>query len=174
MSSALPKVEVKLDWRAYFRAFCDSHGEPVQHEGRWLFPDGWTYALKDWAGPEWPPDLDRLPFLQRAYWRARRGIVKVELDHLKGRLNWLKGMAAAKSVPLKQRVTYRSENDDGEPVMVSEVKDLDLGAMEERAGWLAENLAECDANLKELGDGEDADGKAPDGAADRQGDAPAR
>ncbi len=147
-----PTLDVQLDWRAYFAAFRAAHGEPVPFDGRWLFPDGWTYAWADHAGPEWPPDPGKLDYLRLAYWRARKKIALDELNHLQGRLNWLRGMQQAKSVPLKERKRYPSEREDGTPCTVSEVKDLNLRDLEERLEWLKGDVANADLMLKEAGD----------------------
>jgi hypothetical protein len=171
----IPKAKVKLDWRAYFRAFCDAHGDPVKSGGRMLFADGWTYSASSHAGPEWPPPADpRIAGkLRQRYWRLRREMVRGEMLEVGGRLEWLRGMAAAKSAPLKQRVYYRTENDAGELAVVSEVKNLDLSGLEERLKWLRKSLAEADEKLKEFDDVQqagvrEAGAENTDQGADRQ------
>lgn len=143
---------VRLDWRAYFKEFCELHGrDPVSYRGRLLFPDGWTYSSSDYAGPEWPPPDDPAELLavQSSYWRRRRGIVRRERDELRLAVQSLAEMQRCKSVPLQQVVQMRDSETNQR---VTSRKPLDLDGLKARLAWLEEDVAECDRHLAELGE----------------------
>lgn len=145
-------LAVRLDWRAYFKEFCDLHGrDPVPYRGRLLFPDGWTYSSTDYAGPEWPPPDDPAELLavQSSYWRRRRGIVRRECVTLQLAVQSLAEMQGCKSVPLQQVVQIRDSETNK---LVTSRRPLDLEALKGRLTWLEEDVAECNRHLAELGE----------------------
>jgi hypothetical protein len=136
-----------LDWRAYYLAFQEAHGEPVNWSGKLLFRDGYTYAAKDYSGPEWPPPQDpkELRRLQRAYWQIR----KANLTHLlrvrRADLLALHEMQAARSVPLQHKTCIR--DDQGTKV---QAQALNLRDLEDRLRWTEHDLLECQERLDAL------------------------
>src|SRR5262245_41862310 len=75
-----------VDWRAYFLAFMEVHGKnPVEVNGKLLFPDGWQYSRNNHAGPEYPPpaDPDQHRGLRIVYWKKRREIVETQAPELR-------------------------------------------------------------------------------------------
>lgn len=135
---------MSLDWKAYFIEFCRVHGEPVEHEGRLLFRDGWTYSRTDYQGPEWPPPADHaeLDGLVRRYWQLRLSTVKTALENLLAKRKELTDLKAVKSLPLQQVTT--------DPEGRRAYKRLDTAGLDTRIGWLAEDVAECETRLTEL------------------------
>lgn len=106
----LPKLNFKLDWKAYYRRFSEAHGgNPIVYKGRQLFRDGWTYSLNDYAGPEWPPPADpkELLTLQKVYYYTLWNRAQNELMALRSRYDAIKGLQETKSVPLQQSVEVR-------------------------------------------------------------------
>lgn len=152
MENLLTKpYEVVLDWRAYFKRFCEQHGgNPVSHGGRLLFGDGWSYSSTDYMGPEWSPptDPDELRVLLTAYWTRRRLIVKAEYDALAKTFDGLKRDAAVRSVPLQQRIVVQEENAEGKIVVRQQAIDLDLQAVQLRLEWLRGDVEQCNSKLR--------------------------
>jgi hypothetical protein len=164
LPSLLRRNIVRLDDRGYFLEFCEAHGRyPIHHLNNLLFPDGWTYSSTDYGGPEWPPPEDprEQRGLRKVYWSRRREIVTAERDSLFHQLEGLKELATKKSVPLQQvgRVKSDGVGHDGRPVSTwTTVRGpVDFGTLEGRLKWLQEDVAECEAKLKELEDGGVAD-----------------
>lgn len=91
----------RIDWRAWFESFLASHGQPVSHEGRMLFADGWQHSTTDPAGPAWPPpaDPEALRVLQCAYWRRRRVLVENDLRVVRAALERLESACASVDRP---------------------------------------------------------------------------
>lgn len=143
------RFRVRLDWRAYFNRFCQAQGEPVEHKGRWLFKNGWTYALTDYSGPEWEPpaDTEELRKLKMAYWAKRRSMIKHELITLKFRHDGLRARQADLCCPLQEVVAVNDV--DGKPAGV-ETRDLQLDRIKLRIEWLEGDLEQCDGMLREL------------------------
>jgi hypothetical protein len=141
---------IRLDWKAYWSAFCQLHGgNPVAFEGRWLFQDGWMYAKKDYQGPEWeaPKEKARLEYLIRSYWRLRLETVLASKRDIEINLRNLKLTQKDRSAPLVQVVKYKS--DDGK--LLSRAGPIDLRALEERVQWLEQDAQQCRDKLKEVG-----------------------
>lgn len=137
-----------LDWAAYFRAFCELHGEPVTWRGVLLFRDGWTHAAKDHRGPEWPPpdDLERLRGMRLAYWTIRLKKVKVQALQLKGEIEHLQSVKAVRSaVPM---VTLREQTDEGRWRKIA--KPLDLTLLLDRLSWLSDQIKDCEREIAAL------------------------
>jgi hypothetical protein len=149
LAPVLDPLHVQLDWPAYFKRFCQEHGEPVQwRKGLLLFPDGWTYSSMDYAGPEWPPNTDErlLRKDKEAYWRIRLRIVRAEAVFLDKRLDGLKQWQTTKSVPLQQISQYLDSDNN----RVVERVDLDLTALAGRLEWLWQDVKQCEEKIKEL------------------------
>ena len=136
----------KLDWRAYFRAFCEAHGgDPVAHGGRLLFQDGWQYSSTDHAGPEWPPpeDPNKLLALRRFYWQRRRQIVEAEWRKLWEAVRGLEELQGHKSAPLQSQ----AGREGGERRAAGP---LDLAGLKARLSWLQDDVGWCEQKLAEL------------------------
>lgn len=145
--------EVVLDWRAYFKRFCEQHGgNPVSHGGRLLFGDGWSYSSTDYMGPEWAPpvDAEERKILLTAYWTRRRDIVAAEHASLTKTFEGLRRDALLRSVPLQQRILFQEENAEGKMVVRQQAVDLDFGAVQLRLEWLRGDVEQCDEKLAEL------------------------
>lgn len=143
-------VRVELDWKAYFYEFCRVHGpqEPVEHGGRLLFRDGWTYSATSYEGPEWEPpkSFEELDALVARYWIIRRGRVTVTRDILVAQLQRLEELKASKSLPLHQVVTVH----DTDGNKVRQTIPLLLTGLQQRLRWVREDLVECDKRLEEI------------------------
>lgn len=133
----------RLDWRAYFEAFKAAHGEPLELNGRLLFPDGWTYSKTDYAGPEWPPPSDPLilNFLQRAYWTRYLEVAEAQVKYLTREYEGLREQQAQRRLPLMQSIIVTSDGPDGKARQVSSVQELDLGMLQARISGLKEDVA---------------------------------
>lgn len=141
---------VKIDWREYFKLFCLQHGQwPIYDEGRLLFPDGWSYAADDYAGPEWSPpkSISLLAELQVRYWRRRKEIVKAERDKLEHHLKGLAQMQRERPIPLQR--SWAAYDEDGRVSRSS--GEIDWAMLAERLRWLTQDVIDCENNLKELG-----------------------
>ena len=148
----LPPVEVQIDWRAYWEEFKAQHGIPVEHNGRCLFPDGWQYGMDHYWGPEClpPENKQELEALQLAYWTTRKALVQRELTNLQRRLSNIQEYQSCHSLPIQQRTRFQTEGSDGLLHWESRTEPLDLTGLEGRIGWLANDLEECDKELKGL------------------------
>ena len=143
-------LKITLDWPGYFRAFCTDHGgDPVVHEGRLLFRDGWRYSMSDHRGPEWPPpeDLTELKRLMTTYWHRKRVIVAHDVRQLEEAIKVLANAQRDRPTPLQRVVRYRDETGK----VVTHRGPLNLDVL--RSGRLAEMkrvLVKCDRMLAEL------------------------
>ena len=145
MTAPFP-LAVRLDWRAYFLEFLEAHGNnPVEHQGRLLFADGWSYSSTDYAGPETPPpdNVIELADLQRVYWTKRRELVRREL----ARLRPLANLQRSRALPLKHRIGCFVE-DAGRMKLKTSTADL---AVNEQVELLEADLEHSRTKLDELG-----------------------
>lgn len=144
------ELQIKLDWLAYFREFCNVHGgDPVHHAGRLLFRDGWTYSATDHAGPEFPPpesDPQLVKHLKYQYWNIRRQAIRQELEQLKSTIGSLEEMQRSKSAPLQQVVI--SYDDKGKPRRGAQP--LDIAPLKIRLDLLEHAMVECLNELSNL------------------------
>lgn len=143
-------LSIKLDWKAYFRAFCEIHGrEPVVIQGRLLFPDGWQYSLDNYEGPEYPPQSEEeAEALATVYWRRKQRIVYGEWVRLKRTLAQLELMRDTRSAPIQQK--YLSYNDTAEGPRMGMVScPVDFRAIRGRIDQLQADLNECLGHLRE-------------------------
>jgi len=149
----LPILTINLDWRAYFLKFCEEHGDPVPFEGRLLFPDGWTYSDRRYEGPEWPPPTDEaeLRRITTWYWRLRKITVRAEAERILNMVKWIDENQYGRGAPLQHRV--QPVDDNGQPFGPSVPADVDPTALRERLKFLDDDVAECEAKIKEIGDG---------------------
>jgi hypothetical protein len=149
---------IKLNWKAYYKAFVEVHGEPLIYGGRQLFPDGWGYSLSDYAGPEWPPPTEPLELakLQICYWKRRLAIAMLERRNRQADLDNLVQMQAARPIPLVHTVTLRDDegrivvNDKGRPERSNYTLDVGLQGLQYRLDWLDEDIQRCRERLAEL------------------------
>lgn len=140
-------LSLKVDWRAYYRLFCQLHGgRPVNYKGIQLFRDGWTYGLKDYDGPEWAPpqEEEERKALIQAYWAVRKVQVERLLLTLRLRVEGLKNLQAAKSAPVQ--VAHYTWDDD-KNTKVRQVRDLDLTLFDGQLAELEADLKECESQL---------------------------
>lgn len=148
-NSALPKIDVELDWEQYFHDFCEAHGKyPVVHNDDLLFPDGWRYSAYNHEGPEHAPPTNKneLDTLLTFYWERRYKIIRNEARDLEHFIEQLKVIQRAKDRPLLQRVTYK--NDDGQYVMNAQPVNYKL--LNQRLDWLKRDMLECQKQLKRI------------------------
>jgi hypothetical protein len=147
LSGAVAPDRLRLDWRAYFRNFVETHGEPIRADGRLLFRDGWGYSATSHAGPEFPPpsDPEQLQSLQRLYWTRQLAKLKDEQTGLANRIRGLAEWNARMSMPLQQRRIYEQEEGRGVIRKVGEPEDLDLSGLNSNLAdvtWLIEEARE--------------------------------
>lgn len=138
--------QLNLNWPAYFKAFCKAHGgSPVEYKGRQLFSDGWMYAIKDYAGPEWPAPADprECRRLVIRYWLTRSKILRRMSRELRNSYDNLKVLQSTKSVPLQATVSYYNEQGQ----LQKEIKDIEFGMLELEMNLINEELND---SLKEL------------------------
>lgn len=141
------KINVELDWGAYYKAFCQKHGEPVPFKGRLLFPDGWQYSSTDHRGPEWQPPQDfELRNLRLSYWVIRRREVKGIRDDCLATIMHLRELMSVRDVPLQQTVII--EGEDGE--RQARTVDFSLDALESRLAWCEADLQDCERTIEEI------------------------
>lgn len=140
---------IKLNWRAYFQEFDQAHGgDPVVYGGRLLYPDGWRYALKDYAGPEWPPpeDEEELARLQYAYWGLHKQRLQQYLASRTRLVEGLRRLQVNKDQPLQHIASYLGE--DGR--MQNRIQALDLDDLETELAWGQQVLNDCETELQKL------------------------
>ncbi len=144
-------LEISLDWQAYYGAFKQLHGDPVEYHGRLLFRDGWMYSSTRCEGPEWAPPEDggELKTLVVAYWTVRKEVVQSEMSLLDEMIGKLREVQDARSAPLQHSVLCQ---DDETKRRWMETGELDYELMQERANWLQADVQECNENIGE-GDG---------------------
>lgn len=143
------RVQLRIDWRAYYREFCDAHGGiPVEHGGRQLFEDGWTYSLTDYRGPEWPPPADarELLALKIEYWNIRLKAVLAQRDRLAVLLRDVEQLMLRRSCPLQQRVTYVDEAGKRQ----TQTGPLDVEPLRARHELFCDDVAYCEDKLNQL------------------------
>lgn len=144
-TSSDQSFEIELDWETYFNEFCNKHGKyPVVYgkdKQLLLFPDGWTYSIDSYDGPEFPPPSDpyQLALIQHYYWNRRQRIVKLDLISITSDWNYLKDIQRSKSQSLYQTIQYTNE----EGKIIQENKALDLTQMQKRKEWLENDLKNC-------------------------------
>ena len=146
--SPLGLLRWRIDWRAYFRRFCELHGEPMEHEGRLLFPDAWTYSLTDHAGPEWEPPADpaRVKAMRLAYQRLRLARIEGELEELGNASESLKAMTMSRSAP----VMVRRIGPRGAKRSEGAAEEANLDAVQARMDWLREQTVTCRSAVQEI------------------------
>lgn len=139
---------IQYDWEAYYKRFKELHGEPVESGGVALFPDGWTYSLSDFAGPEWPPpdDSRQLRNLQCKYWQVRKRLLQTEASKLRSQIQLASKFQAQKSAPLQQ--VSSGLNEQGLETL--QVADIDFDAMQARLEWIQASVLKCSEKLEEL------------------------
>lgn len=157
------------DWRAYYRRFCEAHGQPLMHGGLQLFPDGWRYAAASYEGPEYPPpdDDQERHGLVRAYHQARLRMVEQERQKLEKDLAYLERMRDSCALPIP--VTVTSRGDDGKARR--ETRELSLDGLKQRLEWLKEDAIKCRQVIKELSNETFQDVHAGGGRGGRDGHA---
>lgn len=130
----------RIDWRQYFRDFCEAHGRfGLELRERLVFPDGWSYNPRDYKGPEWPPPDDpREKFtLILEYWQRRKAAVKTELARAQLRYSTAAEAIQVRSVPIPTVSYVRDEEGQVQAVRGH----LDLADLQGRVDWLKEDLA---------------------------------
>jgi hypothetical protein len=167
-----PRVVTKIDWEEYFQEFRRVHGLfPLVHKGRLLFPDGWTYSMTDYRGPEWPPPDDEVELrrLCLSYWYLRRKAIRRDLKIEQWRLDDVRALVGSRSCKLQQSTMYF----DQESRRIVKTKlPLDVTQFEGRVAWLETALAECEEMIvyyqeKTHGDSKDDPDPVPTEEAER-------
>lgn len=147
------RPRTRVDWRRYFRDFCEIHGQGypplTRPDGtRLLFPDGWSYATDSHRGPEWPPPDDRKEFHEavRTYWRLYRLAVRRALVVAREELAAVRIAVQRRSAPLTVRVTT-VDPDSG--VAETNRQPLRVEDYEARVAELEQDLALSERNVTE-------------------------
>lgn len=174
-STFSPTLDVKIDWKAYFREFDQVHvGEPVFYgtqkeadvgRGWLLYRDGWRYGRKFPWGPEIPPPdpsepTPQQPFqvlkkqllqLQLFYWTRRLYIVEADAKRAEEQIYSLKCLQSERSAPIQLRLTYFDE-ELKRKVTATEPVDYDI--LLQRHKILTSDVEDCLKMIKQLKDEE--------------------
>lgn len=155
----LPPLRIRVDWKAYWKAFSEFHGgNPVEWEGRLLFEDGWMYSATSYRGPEFPPpptEKDGKPdpkgiadllVLKKIYWRRRKTIVQAALNQVADVIEQFEQDQRVRKVPLQVKRWEKSE--DG--AFGWATSELDLEPLRLRRTELETDLEHCNKRLEEL------------------------
>lgn len=145
----------QVDWREYFRRFCQAHGgaahPPFMKSGRLWFFDGWGYSATDWAGPEYPPpaDKDELTRVKRIYWKLRRTAVRLELFKATYVMEEIERLVASHDLVPPVRVEWWEDDESlpGGGKWNQALKDIDVGEARERVRWLQDDLTVCEFKI---------------------------
>lgn len=166
--NSLPAI--KIDWRLYFREFCEQHGKyPLLIDGRLFFPDGWSYSASNYEGPEYPPSKvpDTLRRVLLAYWKRRKKIVNHEVSIVKDRIEDLRNLQSVKSLPLQQVVRYYDVEANK---YITQRLGIDIESLHSRLAWLLKDYEECTKELERVSLATDdellAQTSYPDGISD--------
>lgn len=148
------EAPVEVDWRDYHERFKQTHGVWwVEYENRLLFPDGWSCAADDYAGPYWPPprDVEDMENLLRVYWRRRYVLVKGLADKLEGEVQHLRRLQ--RELPLELSVVRRSvvPGEDGSFMVLREPQPVPWFDKVDRLKWLVGDVQRCKDELLLLG-----------------------
>jgi hypothetical protein len=149
-------VEWDLDWEEYHRRFDEAHGgHPVQIDEWLVWEDGWKCDAYDPGGTEVAPPEDRgaLNALLRGYYQSRLAVTDAYLQSLVNRTETIRSIQAHKSLPLRTRSVSWTRDDSGEYAPKLSQGELDLTAAERATEDLRQEVAYCNAKLKELEDG---------------------
>lgn len=143
---------LKLDWTAYFKAFCAQRGSTpvlVDHETRLLFSDGWMYHPTKHDGPEYPPPTNpRIRRrLQRKYWRVRKNIILYEMNEFRQEVKYLTEVQESRSAPLYHENVYWDEQSQ---TRVTNSVLVNIGNIKSELEGLQEQLKTCDEELRKL------------------------
>lgn len=160
---------VRVDWRAYWKEFSRAHGDfPVVYRNRFLFRDGWTYAM-DYPGPEWSPVNDPVILAQviRAYWVLRKRQVRRAWWDQYCELRDLKSLQSTRSLPLMHSSTFFVQDDEGITKAQRCEGPVDFAAMEMEVNRLKAELDECERNLHGLVQSPELDTGTPQKAGSR-------
>lgn len=138
-------LQLRLDWKAYFDAFCEKHGDPVEWGGRVLFPDGWTYSITSYQGPEYmpPEDPKALLRLQAEYWRVRYERIREVYHTVRELIERLKKAQAFRDGRLYHRYSMVEQNEYGERVRVTHTEPVNLTPYVSKLRELAADLDKC-------------------------------
>jgi hypothetical protein len=145
-----PVLKIRLNWKEYFKAFCEQHGGcPVKHRGVLLFRDGWRYSATDYAGPETPPpvDLEKRAELHRAYWSLRLKELESLSVQSHRQISMVRNLASSKSAALQHTISYREE--EGKRVVKSVALNVEI--LEQKLSFLEQDIEECREHLRLLG-----------------------
>jgi hypothetical protein len=151
---AVPQGDrVIIDWQAYYVAFVEKHGEPVVHNDRLLFRDGWQYGRYSYQGPEYPPPDTRTQrrFLQQCYWDLQIQKLTREERTLANHIDTIKKWNDTRSMTLKTKVVYKDRDDKGNEVTrLTDGEDVDLTGLEHKLLFLQDLLAEAKLKRSKL------------------------
>lgn len=143
-------IYIEIDWQQYYEDFCEAHGKyPILHNSRLLFPDGWTYSIDDYAGPEWPPPDNpvELARLRLIYYQRRLDIVQEELRNMTTILHNIEDLQRVKSVQLKQTIATFDEATNN---IKSETVPISTVLVKKRIEWLSKDVDNCKSTINSL------------------------
>lgn len=144
-----PRPRMRVDWRQYFRDFCEKHGDPLTHPSGavLLFPDGWSYSATSHRGPEWPPPDDPQQHWEqvRLYWRLARLGIRRELVVAREELAGVVAAVQLRSACLTVTTTVR-DPDTGAATRVS--TPLDPADFRARVAELEADLAGAESKVR--------------------------
>lgn len=150
---------MKIDWRAYYREFCEIHGgEPVLYghnketgKGGWLlFSDGWRYP-RTVTGPETPPRSDKEQLeLIRSYWTIKRDTLKTEVKELSDRIRSYVSAQQKCSAPVMVKQRIVKEDNEGNRRHKFQAEAIDFEGMLTTLQYLANDLKHADEMLKDV------------------------
>lgn len=142
---------IVIDWKKYFEDFCAAHGDPVEVDGVWLFPDGARYGAKSLRGPEWPaPQGEELMVLIKKYWQARRALIEPAHLRLDMEIKLLEEAKRLRSEDLERAMSIKevAKNDQGH--WQAHFQPVTIAALYSRLAAQRRALDLCDQQLKEL------------------------
>lgn len=138
----------KIDFKGYFLRFCHQHGEPELVGNRLVFRDGWTYPVRDYAGPESPPPANtgELDSLVTKYWQSRHARCAQALAKAIAVRDRIEAVQRQYSLPLQQ--TKIEKQGDGTYRHGSVT--LSTADVDRKIQWLRADVGEAERALAEI------------------------
>ena len=142
----------KIDWETYYKEqFKPLHGgDPVEHEGKILFRDGWQYSIESYKGPEYPPPEDpwAVHWLKVAYWERLKKQRETILASTEQALRYLEDLQRTHCCDIQTVTTFR----DPDTNRIAKHKGtVDLEGYHSRVQLQRKGVEEATAMLDELG-----------------------
>lgn len=132
----------------YFYNFCKMHGDPVDDGKRLIFPDGWTYARTDYAGPEVPPPKDEqvLRALMLVYWTEKVKQARARRDEFVEQVRVLHETKNQRSAPIA--IEAWVPNSQG--YLYPTAKEVDWTILEKDLEFAQRRVEDAEARLREV------------------------